>query len=223
MKQSLLSNNNASIHNGTFARMQQGATLISLMIGLLLSVMSILAVLSLYKNLVTISINSSTDSSHDGQLAAAVLTAQLELQNAGYGIKNAGALHINANSDGSEIRWRLYDDSNYQCRAIREVITSDTVRELVLFEATNNCTENSALPSLDWTRVSTLTRVEHTVSVDKPLITFGTGVSNCSPFGLGENTKHMIASIKMINSANFHSGNTTGTDFTLCLASTHPA
>lgn len=63
---------------------QQGFNLVSLMVGVSLSMISILALLSLYKNLIGVSVQSIQDSRQDGQIAAAVLTAQRELLNAGF-------------------------------------------------------------------------------------------------------------------------------------------
>lgn len=65
---------------------QRGLTLISLMIGTAFSMLTILAMLALYKNLIQFSIEATQDANHDGGLASAMLIAQLELQNAGFGI-----------------------------------------------------------------------------------------------------------------------------------------
>ncbi|GAB7531628.1 hypothetical protein PS3A_40420 [Pseudomonas sp. 3A(2025)] len=67
-------------------RGQRGFNLISLMVGITLSLISVLAMLSLYKNMVGISVQSIQDSRQDGQIAAALLTAQQELRNAGFWI-----------------------------------------------------------------------------------------------------------------------------------------
>lgn len=56
------------------------------MVGMTLSLISVLAMLSLYKNMVSISVQSIQDSRQDGQIAAALLTAQQELRNAGFWI-----------------------------------------------------------------------------------------------------------------------------------------
>lgn len=56
------------------------------MIGMTLSLISILAMLALYKNMVGISVRSIQDSQLDGQVSAGLLTAQLEMRNAGFGI-----------------------------------------------------------------------------------------------------------------------------------------
>lgn len=66
------------------SRAQRGFTLISLMVGTVISLLSILAMLSLYKNLVYSSVTSIQSASQDGQVAAALLTAQRELMNGGF-------------------------------------------------------------------------------------------------------------------------------------------
>lgn len=65
---------------------QRGITLISLMIGTVFSMLTILAMLALYKNLIQVSVEAIQDANHDGGLASAMLTAQLELQSAGFGM-----------------------------------------------------------------------------------------------------------------------------------------
>lgn len=66
--------------------MQKGFNLISLMMGTTISLISMLAMLSLYKNLVGISVVSIQDAKQDGQIAASLLTAEQELRNAGFRI-----------------------------------------------------------------------------------------------------------------------------------------
>ena len=65
---------------------QHGFNLVSLMIGVALSMVSILAMLSLYKNIIGISVRSIQDSKQDGQVATGLLIAERELLNAGFGL-----------------------------------------------------------------------------------------------------------------------------------------
>ena len=65
---------------------QQGATLISLMVGMLISLLTIGAMLATYKVVVEVSGSASRDADRDGQVASGILAAQMELQQAGYGI-----------------------------------------------------------------------------------------------------------------------------------------
>lgn len=204
---------------------QRGVTLISLLIGMLISIFSILSILALYKNLVTVSISASADASHDGQVATALITAQLELQNAGYGIVNADGLHLNTNDDGSEIRWRYYDNGAYQCRSIREVVIDENTRSLELFEANKNCEATSELSAVEWKSLSVLTRISRTESIPTQIFNFNVATAECSPYGVGATDKHLMASMSAIGSADFHNATSdiTVTSYNLCLVSTHPA
>ena len=65
---------------------QRGISLISLMVGTVLSMLTIIAMLALYKNLVQVAVDATQDANHDGGLASALLVAQLELQGAGFGM-----------------------------------------------------------------------------------------------------------------------------------------
>ena len=204
---------------------QRGVTLVSLLIGMLISIFSVLSILALYKNLVTVSISATTDAAHDGQVATALLTAQLELQNAGYGINNADGLHLNTNDDGSEIRWRYREDGTYQCRAIREVAVNSNTRSLELFEADKNCTAESELSTVEWKSLSVLTKISRLESMPEQIFTFSVATSQCSPYGVGAASKHLMASMSAIGSADFHNATSeiTATSYSLCLVSTHPA
>ncbi|MGA8135941.1 MULTISPECIES: hypothetical protein [Pseudomonas] len=66
------------------SRAQRGFTMISLMVGTVISLLSILAMLSLYKNLVYSTVTSLQSASQDGQVASGLLTAQRELMNGGF-------------------------------------------------------------------------------------------------------------------------------------------
>ncbi len=206
-------------------RLQIGVTLISLLIGMLISIFSVLSILALYKNLVTVSISASSDASHDGQVATALVTAQLELQNAGYGIANADGLHLNTNANGTEIRWRYYDNGAYQCRLIREIVIDANTRKLEFFEADKNCDATSELSSVAWKSLSVLTRISRTEAIPEQIFTFSVATTKCSPYGVGATDKHLVVSMSAIGSADFHNttSDITATSYSLCLISTHPA
>lgn len=203
----------------------KGATIISLMIAMLVSIMSVVAILALYKNLVGVSVNATSDAQHDGHIATAILTAQLELQTAGYGIENAGSEHLNANAAGTELRWRYLDGGNYQCRALRETAVSDNVRRLALFEATANCTADSALSGLQWQELTVLANIERVEAMPDQIFTFSVSTAKCSPYGIGEKEKHLIANIRTMSAADFNdTGNAiAAATYPICIASTHPS
>lgn len=204
---------------------QKGATLVGLMIGMLISIVSVLAILALYKNLINVSIDATEDASHDGQVATALMTAQLELQTAGYGIENADGLHLNASDDGSVIRWRYYDNSQYQCRAIREVVVDDRSRSLALFEGNKFCDATTALTDVEWKLLSTLTKITRQQAIAEQIFTFSVGSAECAPYGIGTTAKHLMASMSAVGSADFHNDTTdiSATSYNLCVVSTHPS
>jgi hypothetical protein len=82
-------------------RRQLGISLVSLMVGLTLSTISVLALMSLYRGIVAQSSGSTGASARardDGLLSTAQLSVELELQRAGYGFgTSSGAALVNTN------------------------------------------------------------------------------------------------------------------------------
>lgn len=70
---------------------QRGFTLISLMVGTVVSMVGILALMFLYKDMVQTSVTALSNAKQDGQIASAQLTMQKELQTAGFGVVGAKA------------------------------------------------------------------------------------------------------------------------------------
>ncbi|MDD2051582.1 prepilin-type N-terminal cleavage/methylation domain-containing protein [Pseudomonas putida] len=70
---------------------QRGFTLISLMVGTVISMVGILALMFLYKDMVQTSVAALGNAKQDGQIASAQLTILKELQTAGFGVVDAKA------------------------------------------------------------------------------------------------------------------------------------
>ncbi|WP_193907497.1 PilW family protein [Cellvibrio polysaccharolyticus] len=68
---------------------QTGMSLLSLMIGLLISMIAILGMMSLFSNSVKTTTQSSRDARITGERASGLLIAGIHLQSAGYGVVNA--------------------------------------------------------------------------------------------------------------------------------------
>ena len=83
-------------------------TLVSLMIGTVLSMLTILAMLALYKNLIQVAVEATQDASHDGGLASALLTAQMELAGAGFGLEENADTLVHLPSSAA-VLWRHMD------------------------------------------------------------------------------------------------------------------
>lgn len=142
---------------------QKGMSLIGLLIGLLISVLCILASLTLYKSLIQVATESKLDSNHDGQIASAMLIMQLEVQSAGYGIEAANFDHIvrHVPSAGEiQLLWRFSPNgSAFECRGLHEKPLEDgAFRELTVIKATGGCNASATLNSLSWEDVSVLGR-----------------------------------------------------------------
>lgn len=86
---------------------QRGFTLISLMVGTVISMIGILALLLLYKGLVGTSVTALSNAKQDGQIASAQLTVQKELLTAGFGVVGSSPTTItllkNAKLNGSTL------------------------------------------------------------------------------------------------------------------------
>ena len=107
-------------------RHQTGQTLISTMIGLVISLITISAMLVLYKTMIEVSANASRSALRDGQVSAALLAAQMDLQSAGFGVPAADALssRFGVRESGKEVVWRYkaeLADAGFVCSGLRLV------------------------------------------------------------------------------------------------------
>lgn len=194
---------------------QKGVTLISLLVGLFISMLCILGSLTLYRNLIQVATESKIDTLHDGQLSAAMLTMQLELQAAGYGIENAGVNDVvRRKTDGStdtiELLWRFNDDT-YQCRGLKEDAVTDAetgliYRVLTLRQA-SDCSGTMALTSMNWDEQAVLAQwpvvagLRSYIETNGTLLDFDIAAVSCSPFGAMEAQPHLRVQISAPSSA----------------------
>lgn len=186
-----------------------GMSLISLMIGILISMIGILAGIVLYQNMVKVTIQTRTDAAQDGQLASAMLSLQLELQSAGFGIdkvaKPGPHLALVAGPPQA-LYWRyLTDISNPNsavCRAFRiEDIENNERRQLQLLspQTPANCTLDAVLTGLGggW-KVDTVLaefRKSEAAAAELPAVNIASAVSNCFPYGLGQANNYRMVTI----------------------------
>ncbi|MGH8054930.1 MAG: PilW family protein [Stenotrophomonas sp.] len=107
-------------------RHQTGQSLISMMIGLVISLITISAMLVLYKTMIEVSANASRSALRDGQVSAALLAAQMDMQSAGFGVPAADALSskLGVRASGKEVVWRYkaqLTDTGFVCSGLRLV------------------------------------------------------------------------------------------------------
>ncbi len=196
-------------YNLSFSRLQRGMTLISLMVGLLLSMISILAALSLYKSLVQVSIESRTDAVQDGQLASAMLSLQLELQTAGYGIAtDAPGTHVQlVVGPPQTLYWRYKDaGATFVCRGFQiEDVENNTRRRLQLLALpAANCNASGVLSGLPNWAVSTVLaefRASEAARANLPAIAITLARQECFPYGMGEAAEHQMVTVTADNAA----------------------
>lgn len=192
--------------NRAFIR-QCGASLISLMVGLLLAMISILAGMMLYKNIVHTTVQTRSDALQDGQIASAMLTLQLELQSAGYGFaKGAAQPHVALSGAGDAIYWRSRINNVLQCKGFRVNDTADgMLRRLQLLTlGAGVCTEADALGTFNWVEENTLAefRKSEATAVDLPEIDIGLDLAaTCFPYGMGVKDTHPMVTIIADNAA----------------------
>ena len=99
-----------------------GETLVGLMVGMALSLLTVAAMLALYQGMVVVSRDTTRLAQRDGQVASAALAAQMEMQQAGFGIEPGtpgSSLWVSA--DGTRVVWRfrpVLDDLRLQCAGL---------------------------------------------------------------------------------------------------------
>lgn len=166
------------------------------MVGMTLSLISILAMLSLYKNMVGVSVQSIQDSRQDGQIAAALLTAQQELRNAGFWIDIPstaikllyGASLTNGTlSSTGERAWPYTTEVTGNALVWMYQTSSSTATatcagllvqggKLMRLQGSSSCTSLSPLSNITWT---TTTLIEN----NQPSDFFKAVKIACWPFG----------------------------------------
>lgn len=188
---------------------ERGMSLISLMIGILISMIGILAGIVLYQNMVKVTIQTRTDAAQDGQLASAMLSLQLELQAAGYGIDKAAkpGPHLALVAGPPQaLYWRFLNDAkdinSAVCRGFRvEDVDDNTKRRLQLLspQTPASCTLDAILTGLGggWEVDSVLAEFRKSDAADAelPIITITSAASNCFPYGLGESDDYIMVTI----------------------------
>nr|WP_181718018.1 hypothetical protein [Psychrobacter sp.]QJS05951.1 hypothetical protein [Psychrobacter sp.] len=186
---------------------QSGTTLISLLIGLLIAMLCIIAVLSSYRTIVKTGVESRVAATHDTQLQTGLATAQIFLQNAGFGLDGSNNLLTEANiqvesKNISAVLWRYDNGTEIVCQGLADIESSDRKkRRFVLLESNSLCNDTVDLDKFNWKIQTTLANLEdYSTGLSNPKqITFEeTPSSVCTPFGAGDpdnDSKHSLITI----------------------------
>lgn len=146
-----------------FQRQQIGISLVSMMIGLLISMVALLGMMSLYGTVVRSTVESTHDARIAGERSSALLVASMQMQGAGYGIdapsaaddllllagaaldEGSGSLSggVSVTNDANTLIWRFHpDDQSIQCAGLYAKSTSEqSSLYLLLPQPCNTLTE----------------------------------------------------------------------------------
>lgn len=181
---------------------QHGVTLIGMMVGLVISMVVILAMLTVYKTTLRVTGETGWGAATDGQRLAALFAAQTLLQEAGYGITAAafgtdlvvlsgatlgnqltgtvaGALPANGNA----IVWGSKTASTYMCNGLYAPASGGLIR----LPATG-CAAATSWNSINWKQVVLV----QDDTADRAVSIQVTHVSSCQPFGISGTGSLMV-------------------------------
>ncbi len=174
-----------------------GASLSSFMVGLLISIVGILASLTLYRTLIEVAATAKVDAIHDGQLATSLLAIQLKVQNAGFGL--AGSVpHIMvvSSADKKSLFWRYKINNTVYCEGLERYekpLGDKTIIALdFMSTSTANCNEVSQLSAIAWTSRSPLAGFDKNIT---DIIDFALAKKSCSPYGVGSANEYGVLSL----------------------------
>jgi len=210
---------------------QFGASLIAMMIGLLVSMMSILAVMTMHKSLVQVTVESKRDSIHDGLVNSVLVQLQTALHNAGFGMESTVGDYVVVGSSVNtpSLYWR-FEDGGPKCMAVfdrsyTDADTGNAGRHLVMASVSNGCSESADLSALDWSNGT-----ESTLATFKnhstPLFNFSVRQQVCAPYGFGDVNapeEHVLVDVVADSSSTAYQNGASISDitYTYCLANTH--
>lgn len=204
---------------------QQGASLVSLMIGMLVSMLGILAVMTMHKSLMQVAVESKGDAIHDAMVSTALMQMQMDLHNAGYGIESGSAGDVVATqlSGAESLLWRYRDGGSFVCKGVTEQSYTDSEsgtvgRQLVAIEATSNCTGSADLSTLTWTATETMAQFRNETAA---LFDFSVATASCAPYGFGVAEDHLRVTVSARSSAEVAGASVSTVAYQYCLANTY--
>src|SRR5690554_6877278 len=178
---------------------KNGFTLIELMVGLLLSSLLMLTMVTLFKQVSHVGLNSSEDSEYESQMEIGMLTIQRLIQNAGYGSGSQNDIAIGTYNSKEAIFWRAatsYDPNpaatiTYQCNGFGIKIEPDGshyIHRLLLLKA-SPCSAGTNLVNEDWQVEQTIASIkinpqDNPPYTGNPVFQYALSHSPCVPFGI---------------------------------------
>ncbi len=213
----------------------QGASLISLMIGLLVSSVVVIGMMMVFRNTVQTVVPASEAARSEGERIAALLAGHLMLNDAGFGIDSpsvgndlvminsailSGTALISDRGGGNALVWGMNLDGDNRCQGLLAQPDGRVLR----LSSDDECTSASAQwGSLNWTGTAVVLDARLRVDGDpqRPLgITVNTGTP-CRPFGVGNGGVAGSVTVALTYPVNVGGVTQTATS-TTCLANFRP-
>lgn len=219
-------------------RAQQGQSLISMMVGLLLSMLCVMTCFTAYKNLVHVSAENRVFDGLDGRLAIAMAIIEKSVQSAGYGMLDADNTDLvtTAVDTTRQLLWRYIDDAGVvQCEGAEEITTvtgGTNYREIRLVNAPVDCTADVDLTTLAWVSTNVLARWEMNdnevtdyITNNGGLLSFAINQQQCTPFGAEVTTpvNHFVVNITSVSSVHILNNAVPQVTYGFCLSNFYPS
>lgn len=171
---------------------QRGLSIIELMVGMVLALITVMAMLSVYKSTAKTTAESKLGANIDGQIAVGLLTADRFLQGAGYG--NASAWTISSTgvvstlASGTNLQGVIWNyGDNTHCQAL----TASGANLLFYYGSSASggysCSSPPALPSSGSASQAVLISAPSPTIPSAPTAastTIAVSQQNCTPFGI---------------------------------------
>lgn len=183
-------------HNGRAS--QRGMTMMSLLVGISLSMLAMLASLNMYSNHRLAASEATEGAEYTLQAMHSRLVIEKEVANAGYGIATSatpdvGIYSVGTGASNNHLRWKYFDNGTAVCRGLHgNGVTIDGVsfRELALVQSTVNCNIDGDFELMVWMPIAILGRWPLNDELAAYIGTNGSlyqftlnGTGDCSPFG----------------------------------------
>jgi len=151
---------------------QKGLTLLSLLVGITLSLFSMLACISLFTQHHLSSRDSKASSIYNSQMIHSLTIMNKEVSSAGFGLENTTTPHFlieNDTAGETNVFWRYQDGASVVCRGISErqsVVGGDAFTTLVIRDAFIGCGNTPAFNTMTWVDRGILVRWENDDLID---------------------------------------------------------
>lgn len=160
---------------------QSGLSLVSLMVGLVISMLVVLTTLSIYRATIRTTVDASQGAHVSGQFSSGLLAAQMKLQGAGFGIIDPDSPRDITVAASGALVWRDAINGAERCHAL--VFSEQRLR---LLSSTSTCTDaNTALEAATWNETQL---VSEATGDNRSAFTATVIERECSPFGVTKNS-----------------------------------